>query len=259
MKNVNTSKKTDVKDVMSKIKVIGTPIDHCDFWFYTEEITDEEGNPTVFHAQEGTGDNLLIEDINEGFVDYIYYDIYDGKITYPMIDAYVSGDDIDTLEDMESDGGMVLLYSGYINLTVQQICWKVLHMSGVENPENLTVRILSGKQADEKFLSRGSKKNGGKSEPSSVHKLLVAIWVKNKGDYQKIFRFLKTKTPISQEEIKSLSNMEEEAVSKLGGRIVTIMDEDYPDSYKKMENPPFCYIEKGDLRFDTPIMPLKSK
>ena len=257
MKNVNTTKKTDVKAVMNKIKVIGEPIDKSDFWFYTEEITDEKGNPTVFHVQEGTGDNLLDEDIEEGFTDYIYYDIFDGEITYQMIDAYESGDDQDTLEDMESDGGMVLLYNAYVDLTVQQICWKVLNMSGAEHPENLTVRILSGKQADEKFLSRGSKKNGGKNGPSSVHKLLVAIWVKNKGNYPQILRFLKMKTPISQEEIESLFNMEEEAVSKLGGRIVTIMDEDYSDSYKKKINPPFCYVEKDNLRFDAPIMPLK--
>ena len=258
MKNVNTTKKTDVKAVMSKIRVIGEPIDHCDFWFYTEEITDEKGNPTVFHVQEGTGDNLLVEDINEGFADYIYYDIFDGEITYPMIDAYESGDDIDTLEDMESDGGMVLLYSGYINLTVQQICWKVLHMSGVENPENLTVRILSGKMADEKFRARG-KKNDGKAVHSYEHKLLVAIWVKTQGDYEAMYRFIKEKTPISKEEIEYFSDMEEEAVSKLGGRIVTIMDEDYSDSYKKMINPPFCYVEKDNLKFDAPIIPLKQK
>ena len=259
MKNVNTTKKTDVKAVMSKIKVIGEPIDKSDFWFYTEEITDEKGNPTVFHVQEGTGDNLLTEDIKEGFTDYIYYDIFDGEITYPMIDVYESGDDIDTLEDMESDGGMVLLYSGYINLTVQQICWKVLHMSGVENPENLTVRILSGKMADEKFRARG-KKNDGKAglfSARNMRNMIIAIWVKNKGDYQAILRFLKEKTPISEEEVARLSGMEEKAVSKIGCRIVTIIDEDYPDSYKKMMNPPFCYVEKDNLRFDTPIMPLK--
>ena len=81
--------------------------------------------------------------------------------------------------------------------------------------------------------------------------------MKNKGNYEEILRFIKTKTPISQEEIESLYSMEEDAVSELGGRIVTIVDEDYPDSYKKMMNPPFCYIEKGALRFDAPIIPLK--
>lgn len=259
MVDVNTNKKTDVKDVMNKIKVIGKPIDLSDFWFYCDEITDEEGNPIVFHVQEGTGDNLSREDIKDGFIDYIYYDTYDGKTTYSMIAAYASGDDIDTLEDMESDGGMVLLYNSYTNLTLQQICWKVLNMNGVESPEDFTVRALSGMQADEKFISRGSKKNNEKKEPSFMHKFLVAIWVKNKGDYQKIICFLETKTPISQEEIESLSNMEEEAVSKLGGKIVAILDEDYPDSYKRRENPPFCFIEKDNLRFDTPVMPLESK
>ena len=256
MKNVNTTKKTDVKAVMNKIKVIGEPIDKSDFWFYTEEITDEKGNPTVFHVQEGTGDNLLTEDIEEGFTDYIYYDIFDGEITYPMIDAYESGDDQCALEDMESDGGMVLLYNAYINLTVQQICWKVLDMSGAEHPEGFTVRILSGKMADEKFRARG-KKNDGKAVHSYEHKLIVAIWVKTQGDYESMYRFIKDKTPISKEEIEYLSNKAEEAVSKLGGRIVTITDEDYSDSYKKMMNPPFCYVEKGNLRFDLPIMPLK--
>lgn len=256
MKNVNTTKKTDVKVIMNKIKVIGEPIDKSDFWFYTEEITDEKGNPTVFHVQEGTGDNLLDEDIEEGFTDYIYYDIFDGEITYPMIDAYESGDDQCALEDMESDGGMVLLYNAYIDLTVQQICWKVLNMSGSKNPELLTVRILSGKMADEKFRARG-KKNDGKAVHSYGHKLIVAIWVKTQGDYESMYRFIKDKTPISKEEIERLSNMLEEAVSKLRGRIVTIVDEDYPDSYKKMMSPPFCYVEKDNLRFDAPIMPLK--
>ena len=258
MKNVNTNKKTDVRDVMNEIKVIGEPIDLSDFWFYTEEITDENGNPTVFRVQEGTGDNLLNEDIEEGFVDYIYYDIYDGEITYPMIDAYESGDDTDALDSKETDGGMVLLYNPYINLTVQQICWKVLNMCGVENPENLTVRILSGKMADEKFRARG-KKNDGKPVHSYEHKLIVAIWVKTQGDYESMCHFIEDKTPISKEEVEYLSNMLEEAVSKLGGRIVTIMDEDYSDSYKKRINPPFCYVEKDNLRFDAPIIPLKQK
>ena len=258
MKNVNTIKKTDVKAVMSKIKVIGKPIDRSDFWFYTEEITDEKGNPSVFHVREGSGENLLPEDVEEGYTDYIYYDIFDGEITYPMIDAYESGDDQCALEDMESDGGMVLLYNAYIDLTVQQICWKVLNMSGSKNPESLTVRILSGKMADEKFRARG-KKNDGKPVHSYAHKLIVAIWVKTQGDYEAMCHFIEDKTPISKEEVEHLSNMLEETVSKLGGRIVTIMDEDYSDSYKKMINPPFCYIEKGNLKFDAPIIPLKQK
>lgn len=258
MKNVNTIKKTDVKAVMNEIKVIGKPINKSDFWFYVEEITDEKGNPTVFHAREGSGDNLLPEDVEEGYNDYIYYDTYDGEITYSMLDAYESGDDYRTLEKMISDGGIVLLYNAYVDLTVQQICWKVLNMSGAENPERLTVRILSGKMADEKFRARG-KKNDGKPVHSYEHKLIAAIWVKTEGDYWSMLRFIKDKTPISKEEVEYLSNMLEEAASELGGRIVTIMDEDYSDSYKKMINPPFCYVEKDNLKFDAPIIPLKQK
>ena len=256
MKNVNTIKKTDVEAIMNEIKVIGKPIDNSDFWFYTEEITDEKGNPTVFHVQEGTGDSLSDEDLEEGFTDYIYYDTYDGEITYSMIDAYESGDDYRTLEKMGSDGGMILLYNPYLDLTVQQICWKVLDMAGEKTPESLTVRILSGKRADEKFLSRG-KKNDGKPVHSYEHKLIVAIWVKMQGDYEFMRHFITDKTPISKEEIEYLSNKAEEAVSKLGGRIVTVMDEDYSDFYKKMMNRPLCYVEKGNLRFDLPIIPLK--
>lgn len=46
----------------------------------------------IVKIAEGTGDNLLDEDIDAGYVDYIYYD------TYVMEDSI-----------RESDGGMVLL------------------------------------------------------------------------------------------------------------------------------------------------------
>ena len=46
----------------------------------------------VIHIAEGSGDNLLTEDIENGYVDYIYYDQYD-------LGA----------EAMEIDGGLILL------------------------------------------------------------------------------------------------------------------------------------------------------
>ena len=87
-----------IVDLMNKTKVIGNPIYKTDFWFYVEDINDKDGNPSVFHAFEGTGDNLLSDDREQGFVDYVLYEVYTGKITYPMIDAYVSGDDIDSCD-----------------------------------------------------------------------------------------------------------------------------------------------------------------
>ena len=146
----NTSK-TDVTPVMNKIKVIGEPIDKTDFWFYVEGINDKDGNPSVFHAFEGTGDNLLSDDREQGFVDYVLYEVYTGKITYPMIDDYVSGDDIDTLMDFQYDEGMVLLRNYCSYLTVKQICCMVLDEFGVKNTDNLTVRILTGKKKDTNF------------------------------------------------------------------------------------------------------------
>lgn len=140
-----------ISDLMKKIKVIGNPIYKTDFWFYVEGINDKDGNPSVFHAFEGTGDNLLSDDREQGFVDYILYEVYTGKITYPMIDAYVSGDDIDTLMDFQYDEGMVLLRNYCSYLTVKQICCMVLDEFGVKNTDNLTVRILTGKQKDTSF------------------------------------------------------------------------------------------------------------
>ena len=46
----------------------------------------------IIHIAEGTGDNLLKEDIKEGYVDYIYYDQHDLDMDFP-----------------ETDGGQVML------------------------------------------------------------------------------------------------------------------------------------------------------
>ena len=60
-----------------------------------------------FKIQEGTGDNLLQEDINEGYVDYIYYDYYS------------SLSDID--EGDPHDGGMYMLTKLYQDMTLGEI------------------------------------------------------------------------------------------------------------------------------------------
>ena len=57
-----------------------------DIYIYVPEMEQ------IVKIAEGTGDNLLDEDIDAGYVDYIYYD------TYVMEDSI-----------RESDGGMVLL------------------------------------------------------------------------------------------------------------------------------------------------------
>lgn len=60
-----------------------------------------------YRVQEGTGDNLSQEDVDNGYVDYIYYDVYK------------------TLNDVKDeeifDGGMYYLKKLYQNMTVEEI------------------------------------------------------------------------------------------------------------------------------------------
>lgn len=57
---------------------------------------------SIYHIMEGTGDNLSREDVENGFVDYIYYEEYD-----------LRGNCI--------DGGMWLLEKPFGELTVEEI------------------------------------------------------------------------------------------------------------------------------------------
>ena len=146
---INKMKKTDVTPVMNKIKVYGSnsthPHDKTDFWFYVYDDAVDKYN--AYHVYAGTDDNLSIEDEKQGFVDCIKYDSYkdvhsnDSVLPLNAIVSYISGDD-DTLSNFYDDSRMIPLYNPYINLTVQQICWKVLNKDGVPHPENLTAYIV---------------------------------------------------------------------------------------------------------------------
>lgn len=41
----------------------------------------------IIRIAEGTGDNLLDEDIERGYVDYIYYEQYSREIDFPEVDG----------------------------------------------------------------------------------------------------------------------------------------------------------------------------
>lgn len=147
--NMEKHLKTDVTPVMNKIKVYGFdsthPSDKSDFWFYIYDESVDKYN--AYHVYAGTGDNLSIEDEKQGFVDCITYDSYkdvhsnDSVLPLNAIVSYISGDD-DTLSNFYDDSRMIPLYNPYINLTVKQICWKVLNKDGVPHPENLTAYIV---------------------------------------------------------------------------------------------------------------------
>ena len=86
-------------------------IDKLDFW-----ARNEEGR--YYHICEGTGDNLLQEDIEEGYIDYIYYEIFDNLNNVK--------------EGVEDDGGMVLLKTYYQDMTLDEIIREVQELEDVE-------------------------------------------------------------------------------------------------------------------------------
>lgn len=65
----------------------------------------------IFKICEGTGDSLLQEDIDEGYVDYIYFSVYSSLSNLA--------------EDNELDGGMVLLKKLYKDMSLEEIVRKV--------------------------------------------------------------------------------------------------------------------------------------
>lgn len=75
----------------------------------------------IVHITEGTGDNLLQEDIEEGYVDYIYYEVFDLAYDFP-----------------EVDGGMVLTAEYVADMDELEIVRRTLNMMGYASPEKET-------------------------------------------------------------------------------------------------------------------------
>ena len=70
--------------------------------------------------------------------------------------------------------------------------------------------------------------------------LLVAVAAKNKGDWNKEYLCIKNKEMLTNEEI--------EKVSHLADQVVTILDEDYPMTWKSSVKPPLILFYKGGER-----------
>ena len=62
----------------------------------------------IYHIAEGTGDNLTQEDIDDGYVDYIYIDIYKNDLS-------------EIHDDNIFDGGFILLSKLYAEMSVEDI------------------------------------------------------------------------------------------------------------------------------------------
>ena len=70
--------------------------------------------------------------------------------------------------------------------------------------------------------------------------LLVAVAAKNKGDWNKEYRYIKDGQKPTSEEIEKFSH--------LAGQVVTILDENYPAPWKKSYMPPMVLFYKGGER-----------
>lgn len=67
--------------------------------------------------------------------------------------------------------------------------------------------------------------------------LLVAVAAKNKGDWNKIIKFIRTREKPTGEEIEKFSPLADQAI--------TILDEDYPETWKNSYMPPIVLFYKG--------------
>lgn len=67
--------------------------------------------------------------------------------------------------------------------------------------------------------------------------LLVAVAAKNKGDWNKIIEFIRAKEKPTGEEIEKFSPLADQAI--------TILDEDYPETWKNSYMPPIVLFYKG--------------
>lgn len=91
-------------------------VEKSDFWAKDRE------NGYWYHITEGTGDSLLQEDIDNGYVDYIYYDYYESLN--------------DVVENSAFDGGMILLERLYQDMRIDEI------VKQVQDFENITLDIV---------------------------------------------------------------------------------------------------------------------
>lgn len=72
---------------------------------------------------------------------------------------------------------------------------------------------------------------------AKAKELLVAVAAKNKGDWNKTIKFIRTKEKPTGEEIEKFSPLADQAI--------TILDEDYPETWKNSYMPPIVLFYKG--------------
>ena len=81
------------------------------------------GNEKLVVIEEGTGDNLLKEDISSGYIDYVNYSIGRISLSAPDIEEPAFNFEFE-------DGGMVMFREYAQNMTVGKIVCAVLEDAG---------------------------------------------------------------------------------------------------------------------------------
>lgn len=70
--------------------------------------------------------------------------------------------------------------------------------------------------------------------------IVIGFYVKNDGDWMKIYDDIKNQT-IIEDEKEFLNSVKE--FEKKHKKVITIVDEDYPDELKMIYKPPFVLVE----------------
>lgn len=107
---------------MKDARTISIPFDGMDKSIIIPE------SECMFIISEGSGDNLLPEDVESGYVDYVNWERYD--ICSEFYDGM-----IDAPEIREGDGGMVLFKDYARDLTLGTIITEVLKDSDIKETE----------------------------------------------------------------------------------------------------------------------------
>ena len=104
---------------------------------FTIAVKDKSGEIKYITVQEGSGDNLTAEDIQQGCIDYINYTEYT----------------IDNSVIKEHDGGMELLTEYYADMSPEDIIKTMLYAT--DTPDDVTIFCLPC-EADTEFFENAT-------------------------------------------------------------------------------------------------------
>lgn len=88
-------------------------------------------------------------------------------------------------------------------------------------------------------------------DTKEMKKILIAMPVKYSGEFNKIFFALQSKETLDDKYIAKTNAM----LERSGAKAITVIDEDYPECFKKIDNPPFVLFAYAPLNRNTLFVP----